>query len=124
MNKDERIRQLESTLAIITLDAPEEFADKPAAYVGALEESIAQLEKELEAANQEDLIRDEIIRRLDDGWKPFFNYDDGTPMWYKCDALDPSTLRNLQSMSEQEAQFYNRAIKASREIGNADAHTD
>lgn len=136
--KDNRIQELEVQLGLVRvelgvmkdeinlalLDAPEDWKESLADYVGHLEEQL-ELARIVEGELQETLKnRDAIIQRLDDGWKPYFPKPDGDPVWYKTDAMHPDKLIALHRMTDSERVEYHAAIAAPEEHNDSDAHTD
>lgn len=136
--KDDRIQELETQVGLLRvelgevkaeinlalLDAPKDYKESLADYVGFLEEGLefaAQIEKELQETLRN---RDAIIQRLDDGWKPYFPKPDGDPVWYKTDAMHPDKLIALHRMTDAERTEYHAAIAAPEEHNDSDAHTN
>lgn len=136
--KDDRIQELEVQMGSIRaelegmrgernlalIDAPDDYKESLADYVRFLEagrEFASEVQEELRQTLN---VRNDIIQRLDDGWKPYFPKPDGDPVWYKTDAMDPSRLIALHRMTDAERIEYHEAIAAPEEHPDSNAHTN
>lgn len=136
--KDDTIQELEVQIGTLKLElekmknernlallnAPEDQAESLVDYVRLLEEGLefaSEVHRDLEETLK---TRNDIIQRLDDGWKAYFPKPDGDPVWYKTDAMDPGRLIALHRMTDAERIEYHEAIAAPEEHLDSNAHTN